>query len=64
LLETQTERRDSKARKQHFIVPAQTQGTPVQRLSPKNKGLSPYILLQADYRCNKIKKQGLTHIWF
>jgi hypothetical protein len=31
--------------------------------SPKNKGVSPYIPLQAGYRGNKIKKQGLTHIW-
>jgi hypothetical protein len=58
--------RDSEAisRKQHFIMPAQTQRTRVQRLSPENKGVSPYIPLQAGYRGNKIKKQGLTHIWF
>jgi hypothetical protein len=47
-------------RKQHFIVPAQTQQTPVQRLSPESKGDLPYIPLQAGYR---IKKQGLTHTW-
>jgi hypothetical protein len=54
--------RDSEANsgKQHFIVPAQTQPTHVQRLSPKNKGVSPYIPLQAGYRS---KKQGLIHIW-
>jgi hypothetical protein len=48
---------DSEAirRKQHFIVLVQTQWTRVQRLSPK---------LQAGYRGNKIKKQGLTHVWF
>jgi hypothetical protein len=38
------------SRKQHFIVLAQTQQTHVQRLSPKNKGVSPYIPLQASYR--------------
>jgi hypothetical protein len=43
-----------------FIVPAQTQQTHVQRLSPKNKGVSPYIPLQAGYRS---KKQSSTHIW-
>jgi hypothetical protein len=50
------ETRDSEAnsRKQHFIVPAQTQQTHVQRLSPENKGISPYIPLQAGYR-SKIK---------
>jgi hypothetical protein len=53
---------DSKAvsRKQRFIVPAQTQQTHVQRLSPKNKGVSPYIPFQAGYRS---QKQGLVHIW-
>jgi hypothetical protein len=44
---------------QCFIVPAQTQQTRVQRLSPENKGVSPYIYLQAGYRS---KKQGLIHI--
>jgi hypothetical protein len=48
------------SRKQHFIVPAQTQQTPVQRLSPENKGALHYIPLQAGYRS---KKQGLTHMW-
>jgi hypothetical protein len=32
----------------------------IQRLSPKNKGGSPYIPLQAGYRN---KKQGLIHMW-
>jgi hypothetical protein len=36
---------DSEARKQHFILLAQTQWTRVQRLSPENKGVSPYIPL-------------------
>jgi hypothetical protein len=56
------EKRDSEAvsRKQGYIVPTQTQRTRVQRLSPKNKGVSPYIPLQAGYRS---KKQGLVHIW-
>jgi hypothetical protein len=44
------------SRKQCFIVPAQTQWTCVQRLSPESKGALPYIPLQAGY---KSKKQGL-----
>jgi hypothetical protein len=32
----------------------------VQRLSPENKEVSPYIPLQAGYRC---KKQSSTHLW-
>jgi hypothetical protein len=48
------------SRKQRFVVPAQTQGTQVQRLSPENKEFSPYIPLQAGYRS---KKQNSTHIW-
>jgi hypothetical protein len=43
-----------------FIVPVQTQQTRVQRLSPENKGVSPYIPLQAGYRN---KKQSSTHTW-
>uniref|UniRef100_A0A8C0XIX4 RAVE complex protein Rav1 C-terminal domain-containing protein n=1 Tax=Castor canadensis TaxID=51338 RepID=A0A8C0XIX4_CASCN len=42
------------SRKQCFIVLAQTQWTHVQRLSPENKGVSPYVPLQAGYRGNKI----------
>jgi hypothetical protein len=42
--------------KQCFIVPAQTQQTRVQRLSPQNKGSH---LMQAGYRS---KKQGLIHV--
>jgi hypothetical protein len=48
------------SRKQCFITPAQIQRTHVQMLCPKNKGVSPYVHLQAGYRC---KKQGLIHIW-
>jgi hypothetical protein len=48
------------SKKQHFIVPAQTQQTHVQTLSPENKGVSPYVPLQAGYRS---KKQGLVHRW-
>jgi hypothetical protein len=48
------------SRKQHFIVLAQTQWTRVQRLSPENKGVSPYIPLQAGYRS---RKQSSTYIW-
>jgi hypothetical protein len=48
------------SRKQYFIVPVQTQWTHVQRLSPENKGISPFRPLQADYRS---KKQGLIHMW-
>jgi hypothetical protein len=43
-----------------LAVLAQTQRTPVQRLSPKNKGVSPCIPLQAGYRS---KKQSPTHLW-
>jgi hypothetical protein len=48
------------SRKQRFIVSAQTQQTRVQRLSPENKVVSPYIPLQTVYRS---KKQSSTHIW-
>jgi hypothetical protein len=41
-------------------VPAQTQQTHVQKLSPENKEVSPYISLQAGYRS---KKQSSTHTW-
>jgi hypothetical protein len=43
-------------------VLAQTQRTHVQRLSPDNKGGSPYVPLQLGCRDNKIEKQGLTHV--
>jgi hypothetical protein len=42
------------SRKQCFIVPAQTQWTRVQRLSPEIKGGSPYIPLQAGYRSKNL----------
>jgi hypothetical protein len=48
------------SRKQHFIVLTQTQQTHIQRLSCKNKRVSPYIPLQAGCRS---KKQSATHIW-
>jgi hypothetical protein len=48
------------SRKQHFIVPAQTEWSCVQRLSPENKEVSPCIPLQAGYRS---KKQSSTHTW-
>jgi hypothetical protein len=62
LWETQTETWDTETRKQCFIVLAQTQWTQVQRLSPKSKGISPYVLLQAGYRGKQTNKQSLTHI--
>jgi hypothetical protein len=40
-------------KKQCFIVPAQTQQTRVQRLNLENKGVSPYISLQASHRNKK-----------
>jgi hypothetical protein len=40
-------------------VPAQTQRTCVQRLSPENKEVSPYIPLKAGYRS---RKQSSIHI--
>jgi hypothetical protein len=52
---------EANSRKQCFIVPAQTQRTHVQRLSPENKGVSPYISLQAGYRS---KKQGVLWGYF
>jgi hypothetical protein len=41
-------------------VSAETQQTHVQKLSPENKEVSPYIPLQAGYIS---KKRGLIHIW-
>jgi hypothetical protein len=41
-------------------IPAVAQQILTQRLSPENKGVLPYIPLQAGYRS---KKQSLTHIW-
>jgi hypothetical protein len=62
LWESQAEKWDTEAvyRKQCFIVPAQTQWTCVQRLSPENEEILPYIPLQAGY---KSKKQDLIQIW-
>jgi uncharacterized protein YbaP (TraB family) len=59
---SRTEKQNTEAVQQEamFVVPAQTQQTYVQRLSPENKGDLLYIPLQAGYRS---KKQGLTHIW-
>jgi hypothetical protein len=54
LWEIRTETWDTETRKQRFIVLAQTY---VQRLSPENKGVSPYIPLQAG---NKGKKPRLN----
>jgi hypothetical protein len=42
------------------MVPAQTQRTCVQRLSPKNKEVSLYTSLQTGYTS---KKQSSTHTW-
>jgi hypothetical protein len=62
LQESQAELQDTEAVYQEamFIVSAQTQQTRVQRLSPENKGVSPYVPLQAGYRS---KKQSSTHLW-
>jgi hypothetical protein len=57
LWDTWTETRDSEARKQCFIVTAQTQQTHVQKLSPENKGDTLYIPLQAGYRGKEKKKK-------
>jgi hypothetical protein len=43
------------SRKQRFTVLTQNQLTSVQRLSPKNKEVSPYIALQEGYKA--------THLW-
>jgi hypothetical protein len=57
LQESEAEIQDTEADEQEatFIVLAQTQRTPVQRLSPENKGVSPYMHLQAGYRSKKVK---------
>jgi hypothetical protein len=55
LWETQTETWDIEARKQHFIVLAQTQRTRVQRLSPKNKGVLTLYTL-----ASRLQKQKAT----
>jgi hypothetical protein len=48
-------------RKQYLLsCRQQLNGIHIQRLSPKNKGVSPYTPLQAGYRS---EKQGLTHVW-
>jgi hypothetical protein len=53
---------DTKAfREAVFIhMSAVAQQTHIQSLSPENKGVLPYILLQAGYRN---ETQSLTHIW-
>jgi hypothetical protein len=62
LWESRTETWDTKAFREAIFIsmPAAAQWIHIQRLSTKNKGVSPYIPLQASYRS---KKQGLTHIW-
>jgi hypothetical protein len=46
--------------KQYLLACQRDSQIPIQRLSPENKRVLPYIPLQAGYRS---KKQGLTHIW-
>jgi hypothetical protein len=60
--ESRTQTQDTKAFQEAIFisVPALAQQIHIQRLSPKNKGVSPYIPLQVGYRS---KNQGLTNIW-
>jgi hypothetical protein len=53
---------DTKAFQKAIFIrePTVAQWIHIQRLSPENKGVSPYITLQASYRS---KKQGLTLTW-
>jgi hypothetical protein len=62
LQESQTETQDTKAFQEVIFISvlAAAHQIHIQRLSPENKGVSPYTPLQAGYRS---KKQGLTHIW-
>jgi hypothetical protein len=52
---------DTKAFQEPIFISlwAAAQQIHIQRLSPKNKGVSPYIPLKAGYRS---KKKSLTHI--
>jgi hypothetical protein len=61
LQESHTETQDTKAFQQAVFISllAVAQWIHIQRLSPEDKGVSPYIPLQAGYRS---KSQGLTHI--
>jgi hypothetical protein len=62
LWESQIETQDTKvfweARFTSMLVVAQQ--IHIQKLSPENKEVSPYVPLQASYRS---KKQSFTHIW-
>jgi hypothetical protein len=62
LWESRTQTRDTKAFQEAVFISvlAAAQQIHIQRLSPENKGVSPYIPLHADYGS---KKQGLTHKW-
>jgi hypothetical protein len=61
LRESQTETDTRAFQEALFIsVPAVAQRIHIQRLTPENKGVSPYIPLQAGYRS---RKQGLTPLW-
>jgi hypothetical protein len=51
------------SRKYHFIVPAQIQVNHLQRLSPENTGVSPYIPLQAGYRRKNARSNPCTVIF-
>jgi hypothetical protein len=59
LLESQTQ--DTKAFQETIFIGmmAMTQQIHIHRLSPENKGVSPYIPLKAGYGS---KKQGLTYV--
>jgi hypothetical protein len=61
LQEIGTEMQDTKAFQEAIFisVPEAAQWTHIQRLSPENREVSPYIPLRAGY---KSKRQTLTHI--
>jgi hypothetical protein len=62
LWESQTETLHIEAFQEAVFISllAAAQQIHIQRLSLENKGVSPYIPLQADYRS---KNHGLIHIW-
>jgi hypothetical protein len=62
LKDVQAGNQDTRAFQEAVFIrmPAVAQQIPIQRLSPEDKVVLPYIPLQAAYRS---KKQSLTHIW-
>jgi hypothetical protein len=65
LQETQTETGDTKDFQEAIFIrsPAVAQQIHIQRLSPKNKGVSLYIPLQAGYRSKKARFNPYMVAW-